>query len=53
LRLPSPTALVVARRQARASDFLAYAASDGGSNAWDASRLWNEDTTWAAASPWA
>jgi hypothetical protein len=34
-------------------NFLAYAASDGGSNAWDASSLWNEDTTFAVASPWA
>ena len=34
-------------------NFLAYAASDGGSNAWDASSLWNEDTTFAVASRWA
>jgi hypothetical protein len=33
-------------------NFLGYAASDGGSNAWDASSLWYEDTTWAVASPW-
>ncbi len=34
-------------------NFLGYIASDGGSNAWDASSLWNQDTTWASASPWA
>ena len=29
-----------------------YIASDGGSNAWDASSLWQDDTTWLVASPW-
>ena len=33
-------------------NFVGYVASDGGSNAWDASSLWYEDTTWAVASPW-
>jgi hypothetical protein len=33
-------------------NFIGYIASDGGSNAWDASSLWYEDTTWAVASPW-
>jgi hypothetical protein len=33
-------------------NFLGYVASDGGSNAWDASSLWYEDSTWAVASPW-
>jgi hypothetical protein len=33
-------------------DYVGYIASDGGSNAWDASSLWYEDTTWAAAAPW-
>jgi hypothetical protein len=33
-------------------NFIGYVASDGGSNAWDASSLWYEDTTWAVASPW-
>jgi hypothetical protein len=31
---------------------VAYIASDGGSNAWDASSLWQDDTTWLVASPW-
>ncbi len=34
-------------------NFLAYIASDGGSNAWDAAGLWPNDTTWAVAAPWA
>jgi hypothetical protein len=33
-------------------DYVGYIASDGGSNAWDASSLWDEDSTWAVASPW-
>jgi hypothetical protein len=33
-------------------NLVGYVASDGGSNAWDASSLWYEDTTWAVASPW-
>jgi hypothetical protein len=32
--------------------FIGYLASDGGSNAWDASNLWYEDTVWAVAAPW-
>ncbi|WP_349261925.1 alpha-L-arabinofuranosidase B [Actinocrinis sp.] len=31
----------------------AYIASDGGSNAWDATSLWPNDTSWLVASPWA
>ena len=34
-------------------NFVGYIASDGGSNAWDASSLWQDDTTWLVASPWA
>ena len=34
-------------------NFLGYIASDGGSNAWDAASLWQNDTTWAVAAPWA
>jgi non-reducing end alpha-L-arabinofuranosidase len=34
-------------------NFLGYVASDGGSNAWDAASLWQDDTTWAVAAPWA
>jgi hypothetical protein len=33
-------------------DYVGYIASDGGSNAWDASSLWNDDSTWLVASPW-
>jgi len=33
-------------------DYVGYVASDGGSNAWDAASLWDEDSTWIAASPW-
>jgi hypothetical protein len=33
-------------------DYVGYVAADGGSNAWDASSLWNEDSTWLVASPW-
>jgi hypothetical protein len=33
-------------------DYVGYIASDGGSNAWDASSLWYEDTTWAKATAW-
>jgi hypothetical protein len=33
-------------------NFVGYVASDGGSNAWDASSLWYEDTTWAVAAAW-
>jgi non-reducing end alpha-L-arabinofuranosidase len=34
-------------------NFTGYVASDGGSNAWDATGLWSNDTSWLAASPWA
>lgn len=30
----------------------AYIASNGGTNAWDTTSLWREDTTWLAAAPW-
>jgi hypothetical protein len=30
-------------------NYIGYVASDGGSNTWDASSLWYEDTTWATA----
>jgi hypothetical protein len=30
-------------------NFIGYVASDGGSNTWDASSLWYEDTTWSVA----
>ena len=33
-------------------DYTVYLASDGGTNAWDATRLWPNDTTWLAADPW-
>jgi hypothetical protein len=33
-------------------NYIGYIASDGGSNGWDASSLWYEDSTWAVASPW-
>ena len=33
-------------------NYIGYVASDGGSNTWDASSLWYEDSTWAVASPW-
>jgi hypothetical protein len=39
-------------RYIRHYNYTAYIASDGGSNTWDASSLWYEDTTWAVASPW-
>jgi non-reducing end alpha-L-arabinofuranosidase len=28
-------------------------AGNSGSNAWDAASLWQDDTTWAVAAPWA
>jgi hypothetical protein len=34
-------------------DYVAYIASDGGSNAWGTATLWTEDSTWQYASPWA
>jgi hypothetical protein len=33
-------------------DFTGYIASDGGSNAWDTTSMWAQDTSWLAASPW-
>jgi len=30
-------------------NYIGYVASDGGSNTWDASSLWYEDTTWSVA----
>jgi hypothetical protein len=39
-------------RYIRHYNYLGYVASDGGSNTWDASSLWYEDSTWAVASPW-
>jgi hypothetical protein len=30
----------------------AYIASNGGTNAWDTTSLWREDTSWLAAAPW-
>jgi hypothetical protein len=30
-----------------------YIASDGGSNPWDATALWPDDTTWDVSQPWA
>ena len=30
-----------------------YVASDGGSNAWDASASWADDVSWAVSQPWA
>ena len=32
-------------------NFTGYVASDGGANAWDATSLWSNDTSWLAASP--
>jgi hypothetical protein len=29
-----------------------YLASNGGTNAWDTTSLWREDTSWLAAAPW-
>jgi hypothetical protein len=30
-----------------------YIASNGGSNAWDSSTLWSDDTSWMVGAPWA
>jgi hypothetical protein len=30
-----------------------YAASNGGSNAWDTSTSWTDDTSWVVSAPWA
>jgi hypothetical protein len=40
-------------RYIRHFNFLGYIASDGGSNAWDATSLWPNDTTWLSVAPWA
>jgi hypothetical protein len=32
--------------------YTAYIASDGGSNAWDTTSVWAQDTTWLAAASW-
>jgi hypothetical protein len=33
-------------------DYVVYIASNGGSNPWDNSRLWPDDTTWRVSQPW-
>ena len=33
-------------------DFTGYIASDGGSNAWDTTSLWAQDTSWLTTAPW-
>jgi non-reducing end alpha-L-arabinofuranosidase len=33
-------------------DYDGHIASDGGSSTWDASGLWDEDTTWLSVAPW-
>jgi hypothetical protein len=33
-------------------NYTAYIASDGGSNAWDSTSLWTDDTSFLSASPW-
>jgi hypothetical protein len=33
-------------------NYTAYIASDGGSNAWDNTSYWPQDTSWVAAAPW-
>jgi non-reducing end alpha-L-arabinofuranosidase len=33
-------------------DYTVYIASDGGSNAWDTTSNWADDSTWNVASPW-
>jgi hypothetical protein len=33
-------------------NYIGYVASDGGSNAWDTTSSWSQDTSWLAASPW-
>ena len=32
--------------------FVGYVASDGGSNAWDTTSMWAQDTSWLATAPW-
>ncbi|MFF1630631.1 alpha-L-arabinofuranosidase B [Streptomyces sp. NPDC058272] len=32
--------------------YTGYIASDGGSNAWDSTKSWADDTSWQVASPW-
>ncbi|MFI2206478.1 alpha-L-arabinofuranosidase B [Streptomyces sp. NPDC020192] len=33
-------------------NFTAYIAGNGGSNAWDSTKSWAQDTSWLTASPW-
>jgi len=33
-------------------EYTVYLAGDGGSNPWDTSTLWTEDSTWLAVAPW-
>jgi hypothetical protein len=30
-----------------------YIASNGGSNTWDATNFWSDDTSWVVSAPWA
>jgi hypothetical protein len=46
-------ALMYSNRYIRHYNYTVYAASDGGSNAFDSASLWNADVTWNVASPWA
>jgi hypothetical protein len=39
-------------RSIRHYAYTVYVASDGGSEAFDSTTLWNEDTSWNVASPW-
>ena len=34
-------------------DFTACIAADGGSDAWDATALWSQDSSWLVATAWA
>ena len=33
-------------------DYTGYVASNGGTNTWDATASWAQDTSWLTASPW-
>jgi hypothetical protein len=46
-------ALMYSNRYIRHYNYTVYAASDGGSNAFDSASVWNADVTWTVASPWA
>jgi hypothetical protein len=46
-------ALMYSNRYIRHYNYTVYAASDGGSNAFDSASAWNADVTWTVASPWA